>query len=222
MVYIIRHKGFWEFAPNRGYFDQDFHNFIKTINPPKSQTLFISKKNASYFPFRYLHVYRIIKRAACQFFQGNEFFQNTFTIALRSMYERIPEEVFARRGGWDMIVHKGERHWELMTYNQHPIQHDFYELANAFCHENHGEKTPEEEQRALDLVEKIHALCEEKRKKLGLEKHETLEINDIQDAIDQEMKNLRAEKGSHYYVKPQAEISEEEAKLNPRRASYFY
>ena len=222
MVYIIRHKGFWEFAPGRGYFDQNFHSFIKNIDPPKSQTLFITRKNAFYFPFRYLHVYRILKRGASQFLQGNEFFQNTFTLALRAMYQKVPNEMFERDGGWDMLVHKGERHWELMTYNQHPLQHDFYELANEFCHVNGGEKTPEEEQRLKDFCERVHALCEAKREKLGLEKHETLDINDIQDAFDTEMKELRAEKGSAYYVRPQAELDAEEEKLNPKRASYFY
>ena len=222
MVYIIRHKGFWEFAPGRGYYDQGFHSFIKFINPPQSQTMFISKKNTSYFPFRYLHLYRILKRASGQFLQGNEFFQNTFTIALRSMYHAVPEQMFERQGGWDMLIHKGERHWELMTYNQHPLQHDFYEMANSYFHEALGEKTPEEEQRMKNFLDKITEMCEAKKQKLGLEKHETLDINDIQDVFDQEMKVLRAEKESSYYVRPQAEIDADDEKKNPRRVSYFY
>ncbi|OMJ67765.1 hypothetical protein SteCoe_34982 [Stentor coeruleus] len=222
MVYIIRHKGFWEYAAGRGYFDQTFHSFIKFIDPPKSQTMFITKKNCFYFPFRYLHLYRTLKRAGNQFFQGNEFFQNTFTLVLRAMYERIPEQAIQRPGGWEMLVHKGERHWEIMTYNQHPLQHDFYELANMFCHDSQGEKTQEEETRLNEFMEKVKNLCEEKRSKLGLDKHETLHINDIQDAFDQEMKHVRAEKGSAFYVRPQDEIEDEINKENPRRVSYFY
>jgi hypothetical protein len=222
MVYIIRHKGFWEFAAGRGYFDQTYHPFIKPINPPQSQTMFITRKNPFYFPFRYLHVYRILKRAANQYFQGNEFFQNTFTLALRAMYERVPLEVFDRHGGWDMLVHKGERHWELMTYNQHPLQHDFYEMANKLSHEENGEQLPEEEKRMTEFFDRVKGMCDEKRKKLGLEEHETLHLDDIRDAFDQEMKTLRAEKGSDYYVKPKDEWESEFDKANPRRVSYFY
>jgi hypothetical protein len=109
-----------------------------------------------------------------------------------------------------------------MTYNQHPLQHDFYELANMFCHDANGEKTNEEEQRLNEFMEKVKILCEEKRKKLGLDKHETLHINDIQDAFDQEMKSVRAEKGSAFYVRPQDEIEAEINKEYPRRVSYFY
>lgn len=222
MVYIIRHKGFWEFAPGRGNYDQGFHSFIKFINPPKSQTMFITKKNLSYFPFRYLHLYRILKRAGNQFMQGNEYFQNVFSVTLRAMYHQVPKEVFERNGGWDMVIHKGERHWELMTYNQHPLQHDFYELANKHCHENFGEKTPEEEKRMEEFMERVKTMCDDKREKLGLEKHETLDVLDIQDAIDQEMKVIRSEKGSQFYVRPDAEISADDLKKNPRRASFFY
>ena len=222
MVYIIRHKGFWEFAPGRGHYDQNFHSFIKLIDPPKPQTMFITRKNESYFPFRYLHVYRTLKRAGNQFFQGNEYFQNAWTLSLRCMFKRPTPEVFSRYGGWEMLVHKAERHWELMTYNQHPMQHDFYEMANYFCKNKNGEKTPEEEQRLKDFCESVEALCQEKRKKLGLEEHETLDLNDIQESFDQEMKKIREEKGSAFYVRPQAEIDAEDEKLNPRRASYFY
>jgi hypothetical protein len=44
-----------------------------------------------------------------------------------------------------MLVHKGERHWELMTYNQHPLQHDIYEIFNAKCAEKHGRTESEVE-----------------------------------------------------------------------------
>jgi hypothetical protein len=64
MVYIIRNKGFWEYRPGLGHYDRNFHSFIKMLDPPKDQTLFISAKNQAYFGFRYLHVYRVIKRAA--------------------------------------------------------------------------------------------------------------------------------------------------------------
>ena len=93
MVYIIRHRGFWEFAPGRGYYDQTFHSFIKMIEPPQNQTLFIARKNSSYFPFRYLHLYRILKRATNQFLQGNQHFENTMTVLIRNMFTKVPTEV---------------------------------------------------------------------------------------------------------------------------------
>ncbi|CAG9315396.1 unnamed protein product [Blepharisma stoltei] len=223
MVYTIRHKGFWDYAVGNGYYDRNFHNFIKKIEPPKEQTLFITRKNDSYFPFRYLHVYRTLKRAGNQFFQGNELIQNVFTLSLRAMYQRVPEEMFTQRyGGWDMLVHKGERHWELMTYNQHPLQQDLYEMVNKYIHETQGEKSEEEKERALEFVKKLDTLTKQKKERLGLKEYETLEQQDLADTFDEAMKEERAARGSQFYVKPQEEVEKEDEIENPRRVSYFY
>lgn len=223
MVYTIRNKGFWDYAVGHGNYDRHFHNFIKTIEPPKEQTLFITRKNLIYFPFRYLHNYRNLKRAAAQYLQGNELFLNTFTLALRSMYERVPKEYFElRRGSWEMLVHKGERHWELMTYNQHPLQQDMYEIINKYCHDAEGKKTEQEQAKATELQEKFLSLLKQKHEKLGLASHETLEHQDMADAFDEVMKEERNDASSQYYVKTPEQMEAEFDKENPRRVSYFY
>ena len=222
MVYIIRHKGFWEYAPGRGYHDQGFHQFIKMINPPKAQTLFITRKNMFYFPFRYLHNYRNIRRAGVQFFQGNQHFTNIFTLMIRTMYEAVPDETYQRNGGMDMLVHKGERHWELLTYNQHPIQQDMYEVMNYVAHETHGEKTEEEVKLYETFDENLKMRLEEKRRTLGLEPHETLSVEDIRLAHMEEMKLLRGAKGSKFYTRTSEEKQKDFNEANPRRVSYFY
>lgn len=222
MVYIIRHKGFWEYAPGRGYHDQGFHQFIKLIEPPKSQTLFITRKNIFYFPFRYFHNYRNMRRAGVQFFQGNQHFTNIFTLMIRALYKGVPEETYQRNGGFDMLVHKGERHWELFTYNQHPIQHDMYEVMNQIAHEAHGEKTEEEKKINEDFDNNFKLRLEEKRRSLGLEPHETLSVEDIRIAHMEEMKNLRAVKGSKYYVRTAEEKEKAFNEEHPRRVSHFY
>lgn len=223
MVYKIRHRGFWETRPGNGHYDRNFHSFIKFLDPPKEQTLFISRKNESYFPFRYLHVYRTLKRAGNQFFQGNKLLENAWSLTLRSMYQRVPAEMWTDRiGGPDMLVHKGERHWELMTYNQHPLQHDFYELFNKYCHLEMGQKTEEEQEAAKALLHKFEDIIKQKREKLGLEAHETLEVSDLQDAFDEVMKIERANASSHHYVRPAEEKEADEAVENPRRVSFFY
>lgn len=222
MVYVIRHKGFWEFRAGSGYYDQTFHSFIKTLVPPKEQTLFISRKNTSYFAFRYLHVYRIIKRAAAQFFAGNDTLLNSFTLSLRAYYKRVPVEMVTKRyGGWDMLIHKGERHWELMTYNQHPLQHDIYELFNSFCEASHG-RTLEESQKEEEFGQAFVDAVESKRKRLGLATHELLEVTDLSEIYNDLMKKVREDASSVMYVKPQSQKDAEFDAENPRRPSFFH
>jgi len=223
MVYIIRNKGFWEYAAGARHYDRNFHNFIKPMEPPKEQTLFISRKNISYFPFRYLHVYRTLKRAGNQFFQGNELLQNTFTLALRSMYLRVPEEMFTERyGGIEMLVHKGERHWELMTYNQHPLQHDIYEIFNQYCHHEHGKKLSGEEQKLEEMFARFEEVLTDKKEKAGLKKHETLDMEDLREAFDKVLQEEREDSGSSLYVKSQEQKDKEFDETNPKRVSFFY
>ena len=222
MVYIIRHRGFWEYAPGRGYHDQGFHQFIKLIIPPHSQTLFITKKNLFYFPFKYLHNYRNLRRAGVQFFQGNQFFTNRFTLHMRNWAQKVPAETFERNGGLEMVVHKGERHWELMTYNHHPLQHAYYQIMNEHAHEENGEKTEEEKQVMEAFETNLQNRLQEKRKALGLEPHETLSVEDIRLAHVEEMKVLRGVKGSKFFVKTQEQSEKDFWAANPRRASFFY
>jgi hypothetical protein len=222
MVYIIRHRGFWEFRAGSGHYDQTFHSFIKMMNPPKEQTLFISRKNTSYYAFRYLHVYRVIKRAAAQFFGGNDMLLNSFTLALRSFYKRVPEElVTTRYGGWDMLIHKGERHWELMTYNQHPLQHDIYELFNRYCELSHG-RTAEEQAKEEEFGQSFVHAVEQKRKRLGLASHELLEVSDLAEVYNELMKGVREDSSSIHFTKSQAQKDAEFDAENPRRVSFFH
>lgn len=220
MVYKLRNKGLWNFSPGLGYYDKNFHPFIKAIVPPKDQTYFITYKNPSYFPFRILHVYRTIKRASNQFFQGNKLLEQSFTLALRGFYYRVPKEMLKRYGGWDMLVHKGERHWEAMTYNQHPLQHDIYEIFNAYCEKKYG-RTKEQEENVRTFVNDFLELCKSKREKLGLADHETLEMDDLAAAFNELMKKERADPSSDLFVKTQEQEEADFDKENPKRPSYF-
>lgn len=121
-----------------------------------------------------------------------------------------------------MLVHKGERHWELLTYNQHPIQQDMYEVMNYVAHETHGEKTEEEVKLYETFDENLKMRLEEKRRTLGLEPHETLSVEDIRLAHMEEMKLLRGAKGSKFYTRTSEEKQKDFNEANPRRVSYFY
>mmetsp|Transcript_15677 Transcript_15677/g.7549 ORF Transcript_15677/g.7549 Transcript_15677/m.7549 type:complete len:95 (-) Transcript_15677:117-401(-) len=94
-----------------------------------------------------------------------------------------------------MLIHKGERHWESMTYNQHPLQHDIYEVYNKYCHENYG-KDVSEQDLADKFLEDFKELLQEKRKSLGLESWQTLETNVISEAFYELMKRERKDPGS--------------------------
>ena len=221
MVYKLRNKGLWNYSAGLGYYDKNFHPFIKSIVPPKDQTYFITRKNVSYFPFRILHVYRTIKRAAGQFFQGNRLLNEAFTLALRQFYIRVPIEMRTiRYGGSDMLVHKGERHWEAMTYNQHPMQHDIYEIFNSYCEKHYG-RTKAQDEAVEQFTKDFLSLCQKKKQKLGLSGHETLEMNDLADAFNELMKKERLDPSSDTYVKPLEQKDKEFDEANPRRPSYF-
>mmetsp|Transcript_21722 Transcript_21722/g.3592 ORF Transcript_21722/g.3592 Transcript_21722/m.3592 type:complete len:120 (+) Transcript_21722:248-607(+) len=118
------------------------------------------------------------------------------------MYISVPKEMWTERyGGPDMLVHKAERHWELMTYNQHPLQNDIYEMFNKFSHEHHAKKTEEEEAEAINFVEKINEVVKSKREELGLKDYQDLDLADLQDVFDEAMRELRGSPGSSSYVK---------------------
>jgi hypothetical protein len=119
-----------------------------------------------------------------------------------------------------MLVHKGERHWELMTYNQHPLQHDIYEIFNAKCAEKHG-RTDAEVEQAKEFVAEFDRLCNARREKLGLEPYQELGLDDIMAIKHEMMKEVRADKGSKFYVKPASEKEAEFDTENPRRVSWF-
>ena len=119
-----------------------------------------------------------------------------------------------------MLVHKGERHWELMTYNQHPLQHDIYEIFNAKCAEKHG-RSNEELEAAKEFVQDFDARCRERREKLGLEQYQELDLDDITAIKNDMMKAERARAGSKYYVRPSAEKEADFDASNPRRVSWF-
>lgn len=139
------------------------------------------------------------------------------------MYHRVPEEMFMERyGGLEMLVHKGERHWELMTYNQHPLQQDIYEIFNTYCHNHYAEKTPEENQAEENYQNKIKELIDEKRKLKGLEEHETLELSDLQEVFEEAMKLKRSDPSSDYYVKTLEQEEKDFEEANPRRTPFFH
>jgi hypothetical protein len=141
---------------------------------------------------------------------------------MRNWYNIVPSEMMERNGGLEMLVHKGEQHWELFTYNHHPLQHDLYEIMNKAAHEEHGEKTEEEKNVQETFETNLKNRLEEKRRSLGLEPHETLSVEDIRLAHVEEMKILRGIKGSKHYVRPAAEKEKDFNEANPRRVSFFY
>jgi hypothetical protein len=125
-----------------------------------------------------------------------------------------------KEGAIEMLVHKGERHWELMTYNQHPLQHDSYEIFNTKCANKHG-RTEEEIEHARAFVKDFDSACESRREKLGLEPYQELGLDDITAIRHEMMKKERGEAGSKFYVRPQAEKDATFDEENPRRVSWF-
>ena len=133
MVYKIRNKSiFW----TRAGWKNNWHP--KNFNSPRpcngEMTVALRCRYDHHSFLRMHHQYRQISRAAKQYLMGDSKWEQRFNIALRNLYlipilsECLTDQI--KHGGERRFADQIDRHYELISHNQHPYQLFMYEQRN--------------------------------------------------------------------------------------------
>lgn len=142
MVYHIKNKGLMF---NRQGYRAVFQSkpFGKVANPPYDRVVAVRNCWCKIPQIRNLHSYRVILRALKQFTYGNKRYDEMISTAVRAhFYAPLHHPLPIYEFNWmdKTLNDRLDRHYELMSYNCHPMQLFLYEEMNKELEENKEEQ----------------------------------------------------------------------------------
>lgn len=133
MVYKIRNKGL--FMTINGFKNNYFQKVLNDYMPLGPETTYALQIRQDYFSYiRIIQAYRNISRKSKQYLYGDKEAQQSLILFLQYQFRRplngeTPLHLL-KYGAARRFADQIERDYELVSYNQHPLQLDTYDAIN--------------------------------------------------------------------------------------------